>query len=315
MTVRAEIPCVTILLATYNGAEFLSEQLQSYLEQSHKCWRLLASDDGSVDATPDILKAFQAENSDRVVEVVNGPSTGVTQNFLSLLLRVAEPAATEFTAFSDQDDRWLPHKLERALAQLADVPSDQPALYCSRSWVCDAALTRLHHTRHYPRSASFPNALIENIAQGHTIVLNAAATRLAQQTAFSAKDVYAHDWWLYLLISGAGGRVIYDSEPGTLYRQHGTNQIGDGTRLRSRLTQPVAVMKGTFRHRVDGNLAALRQVADQLKPEHRRMLDDFDRARQSNGMTRFWRLMQLGVYRQTFRGQLGFWGAACLGKV
>ena len=114
-------PRVFILLSSYNGAVYLHEQLQSLTAQSHPYWTLYWRDDGSSDATVDILYDFAASiGSDRCVRVPDPTSRiGPTASFITIL-RAAVPAMQEgdYVAFADQDDVWLPDKLARGLAAL-----------------------------------------------------------------------------------------------------------------------------------------------------------------------------------------------------
>ena len=107
---------VTILMCTKNGAAFLDNQLKSIADQTHAKWTLFVSDDGSTDATGNILKRF-ADSHEQKTAVRNGPGKGVSANFLSL---ATDPAIdADYFAFSDQDDVWYEDKLARARAGLA----------------------------------------------------------------------------------------------------------------------------------------------------------------------------------------------------
>ena len=101
-------PRVAILLCTYNGAQFLAEQLDSLEAQVHQNWVVIASDDGSTDQTLEILRQYQAKWSPRKLTIRSGPQKGFCQNFLSL---TADPEIrADYYAFCDQDDVWLPNK-------------------------------------------------------------------------------------------------------------------------------------------------------------------------------------------------------------
>ena len=69
-------PSVAILMGTYNGAQFISEQLHSIVNQSHTHWSLVVSDDDSTDQTPQILAGYQAELGQQKLRVQRGPSAG-----------------------------------------------------------------------------------------------------------------------------------------------------------------------------------------------------------------------------------------------
>lgn len=304
---------VTILMAVRNGAAHLPAQLDSLVAQTHSDWSLVASDDGSRDDSRAILQRFATDQAaHHPVLVTDGPGQGFVRNFLSLLAR---PDLSGPVALSDQDDIWLPHKLQRALAQLSAVPPGQPALYCSRrvNWWPES--DRRHLSRRYARPPAFANALVENIAPGNTIVLNAAAVALARTTAASAMDVPFHDWWLYLLISGVGGQVIHDPEPGLLYRQHARNVLGQGEGFRAGLAVKQEVLRGSYATRIERNLQALDRIAEQLTPQNRQQLHAFQQARKAGIFARLARIRRAGVYRQNFLARFGFWGAVCFGRV
>lgn len=304
---------VHILMGVYNGADFLPEQLASFVEQTHCRWHLIASDDGSRDESRDVLAAFESDlakqsASTRSMEIIRGPENGGAANFLHLIRHLARSGRqANWVAFSDQDDVWFPTKLERAIERLARVGSDQPALYCGRSLVTREDLTAPRLSVPRPRPPSFRNALVQNIAAGNTILLNPAATRLVCAAAPYVDAVVVHDWWLYQLVTGAGGQVIHDNEPGLFYRQHEANQIGVNDGLRARLKRLNQVLGGEFRtwNRING--AALSATSDWLTPENRALLRDFNRLRDLSLFSRLQLLRQMGLYRQTRASTLALW--------
>jgi len=218
-------PRVVILLATYNGGAFLSDQLQSFLAQTHPNWVLFWRDDGSSDGTVAIMEAFASQHG-RCVQVTDPPGRlGATAQFLSLL-RAVHPTLTpdDIVAFSDQDDVWLPCKLSRGAAVLAAAKPDVPALYCARLVVVDAGLRRIRNSNKPRRVPDFPTSLAQNIAAGCTIMLSRKAVALVADSA--APPTTFHDWWCYLLITAVGGVCLYDDHDVILYRQHDGNAVG-----------------------------------------------------------------------------------------
>ena len=304
---------ITILMGVYNGADMLAAQLHSFADQSDTDWRLVCSDDGSSDTSGDVIATFATKVAQEVMQTV-GPGRGFAANYMSMIANL-EPDCGP-VAFADQDDVWLADKLERARMALAEADPARPALYCARRWVWQESDDTRVATPVPARTPSFRNALIENIAPGNTIVLNAVAARLARQAAARTGDVFAHDWWLYLLITGAGGQVIVDKgAPCLLYRQHGNNVIGGETGARAQVARKLKVLQGAFRARLAGNLAAMAAIDDLLTPENARLAQAFETARQSALPTRLAGLARVRPYRQTPLGNIGFWGAAVLGRV
>lgn len=300
-------------MAVRDGAAHLPAQLDSLVAQTHADWHLIASDDGSTDDSVAILDAF-AQATGRVTRL-RGPGQGAAANFLFLLRYLAETGSNPgILAFADQDDVWLPHKLTRALTQLERV-SEGPALYCSRAWITGADLSGRRLSAARPRPPGFGNALVQNIAQGATIVLNPAAARLAGAAAARIKTVPLHDAWLYALVTGAGGRVVHDDTPGLLYRQHGGNQIGAAEGTRARLTRLARLLSGHDAAERGGTLAALRATPDLLTEANRARLHGLTALPDLSWPARLRALRWLGLYRQGRAATLSLWLAALLNRL
>lgn len=307
-------PEVLILLALRDGERYLGAQLESFLAQEHAHWSLLASDDGSHDGGPGMIGEFAATRAEgRDVRLIEGPRQGFAQNFLHLL-RAARPEVP-VVALSDQDDVWLPGKLARGVAALTAAPADMPALYCANWDLCDADLGRRRPHAPFRRPPSFANALVQNVAAGNSIMLNRAGLDLLQQASAAGAGVAWHDWWIYQMVSGAGGRIIYDPEPQVLYRQHDGNAIGGNHTLRARLARAGMMMRGRYRDWNGRNVAALSAARQWLTAENRARLADFARAREAGPIERWRLLRRAGVYRQRRLDNGMFWLAAALGRL
>ena len=304
---------VCILLGLFNGADTLSEQLDSLAAQSHTDWSLIISDDGSQDNWFDIVAAFAAQHSDGRTWVTRGPAKGFAANFLSLAC-LAGPMVP-FAAFCDQDDVWLPHKIARALSHLNTVPNGVPAVYVSRTMICNQALEKERPSLLYKKPPSFKNALVQSIGGGNTMVLNRAALDLLQDTAPRAAGIIAHDWWVYQLISGVGGHVIYDKTPTLLYRQHGSNMIGANDTWRAQIQRVNRLLKGQFQSWNDANIAALNRVRAWLSKDSIATLDQFQIARSAGMFARLAALYRSGVTRQRRRGTLALLLATVLNRL
>jgi glycosyltransferase involved in cell wall biosynthesis len=209
---------VNVLLATYNGARFLREQLKSLEYQTRPPHRITIRDDGSTDETISILSEWAAGRSGACL--LRGPRLGVTKNFFALLASADEDS--EYFAFCDQDDFWLPEKLERAVLALRQGRADEPLLYCSRVELVDENLRHLGLSR-VPKRVGFGSALVENIAIGCAMVLNRTARNLVCERL--PQGALLHDWWCYLTIA-ALGKIIFDETPTLKYRQHANNEVG-----------------------------------------------------------------------------------------
>ncbi len=215
---EAKMPRVCVLLSTYNGARFLGEQLDSLAGQAGVEVMLHARDDGSKDATVDILRA-RAGRWPELACLTPGTNLGPALSFLELLRTAPDDA--DYYAFCDQDDVWLPDKLARAVATMAGTPG--PALYCSNVALVDETLVPLGQAPDH-RDTRFAHLLFENIAFGCTTVLDRAARDLVKSRD-PGDSAVMHDWWCGLVVA-AFGVVHYDARPGVLYRQHRGNVVG-----------------------------------------------------------------------------------------
>jgi len=192
---------VTIVLSTFNGEAYLPEQLESFVQQTHEKWRLYWRDDGSRDTTVAILHDFAARQpAGRVRDFCDDQGQlGISASFLKLLQAVP---AEDFVAFADQDDVWMPQKLERGLRALSRDDADLPALYCARQILADEGLAPLRESQIFPEPPGFPQALTQNIATGCTVMLNPAAARLVA-CSLPPKSTL-HDWWSYIVVTASG---------------------------------------------------------------------------------------------------------------
>jgi glycosyltransferase involved in cell wall biosynthesis len=293
---------VTILMATRNGARHLPEQLASLVVQTHRDWSLWASDDGSTDATRAILAEF---GESRPVRIVEGPQRGAAANFLSLLCHPdLEPG---HVALADQDDVWLKGKLARALRRMGGGDG-RPTLYAAESLVTDADLRPRRVSRADAGRAGFGNALVQNLFGGHTTVLDPAAHALVR-AAGVPEGVAFHDWWIYQLVAGAGGRLILDPAPMALYRVHGGSSFGaSGFGRRARM-----VLGREFGAMMEAQAEALWRVRHLLRPEAVEVLDAFRSAPRA-GPARVAALRRLGIARASPRGTAALMAGALFGR-
>lgn len=219
---------VDILLATYNGERFLSEQLESIFSQTFRDWRLIVRDDGSTDATTHMLCELESKNPARVkVLPMNEAAQGACDNFSALLRHAAAP----YIMFCDQDDVWLPDKIEVTMSAMKSLERqhgvDVPLLVHTDLKVVDEELNVLGdslwaYQQTSPKHTSLNRLLMQNNATGCTIMINSALRELAQPIP---KEARMHDWWL-ILVAGTFGKIGYVSEATILYRQHGRNDSG-----------------------------------------------------------------------------------------
>jgi glycosyltransferase involved in cell wall biosynthesis len=220
---------VEILLATYQGARFLEEQLDSVLAQTHPHWTLVARDDGSSDETSAILQRYAARDPGRIrVLSTEGRRLGAMGNFSALL----DASTAQHVMFCDQDDVWLPEKIALTLARMqaaeAAHGASRPVLVHTDLRVVDEALLpiadsmwRFQQTDP-ARLATLPRALLQNFVTGCTAMVNRP---LLAEALPIPREARMHDWWLALVALKFG---VVESVPTAtiLYRQHGKNERG-----------------------------------------------------------------------------------------
>jgi glycosyltransferase involved in cell wall biosynthesis len=307
-------PGVVILMAVYNGAPYLAEQLASLARQHHRSWRLVSADDGSQDDSRRVLEDFA--RAGHSVAILDGPKAGPAQNFLGLIRAAPQfLAATDWLAFSDQDDVWTPERLSAGLVALTDVPADRPAMAFGKTFVTDAELGNPRLSAPRPRPPGFRNALVQNIAAGNTLLLNPAAARLICAAAMEIDDLVIHDWWIYQIVTGAGGVSCHIEQPLLYYRQHSGNSIGANDSLRASLYRLWRMLRGDFRQWNSTNIAALEQSWHRLTPENQSVLHRFATARQQGALRRMLCIRNLGLYRQSRSGQISLWLAALMNRL
>lgn len=302
---------MAILLCTYNGARFLAEQLDSLEAQTHQNWVVIASDDGSTDQTLEILQQYQTKWTAGKLTIRSGPQKGFCQNFLSL---ACDPEIkADYYAFCDQDDVWLPKKLEKAIAILLAHCNAEVLMYCGRTIYIGELGERIEESPKFVHPKSFRNALVQCVAGGNTMVYDYKVKLLIEEAG--VVDVSSHDWWLYQLVSGNGGGVYFDETPLVKYRQHLNVLVGRNTGFIARFKRLMMVMNGEFRLMIGKNLNAIEINANLLTRENREIFYLFKRLRNQKLRDRFRLIEVCGIYRQSWQGTISLWIATLFKKI
>lgn len=227
-------PRIEVLLAAFDGASYIEEQLNSILNQTIADIRILVSDDGSRDGTRGILERYEKQYPGRVVCVYR-PKEGKYQNRGK---RIPAPAMNffwlmsqakgDYVLLSDQDDAWLPEKVEKLLKRMKEIETtDIPALVFSDMEVADARLKPISpsffaYSRCNPKRLSLSELLVENPVTGGALMMNRPLTELASRIP---QACFMHDWWIALCAS-CFGEIDCVKEPLSRYRQHESNTLG-----------------------------------------------------------------------------------------
>jgi glycosyltransferase involved in cell wall biosynthesis len=298
-----------VLMSTCNGAPWLQAQLDSLVAQTHRDWSLWVSDDGSTDGTRALLDRFDKKMPGRLMQVVDGPRQGSAANFLSLICDPDLPPGP--VVLADQDDVWLPDKMCRALAALAD--DTQPAGYAARYHVSDSTLSRHRLSPLWRRGPSFGNALVQNIMSGHSTALNGPALALIRQAG--RVQVPHHDWWIYQLLSGAEAHIHLDTTPVLFYRQHAGNLVGTREGMRGRLARLAMIRQNRLSNWIGQNVEALKGAHDLLTPRSRACLETFCTLSSLPSHSRPAAMRRAGIIRQTHAESGLIYALSALGRL
>ncbi len=222
-------PSVEILLATYNGGLFISEQLESLAQQTYNNWRLIVRDDGSSDLTLEQVAVFAKQYPGKVEIICDQKgSLKAVGNFAELL----QQSSADYIMFCDQDDVWMPTKIEHSLRRMLELEEvnsrDTPILVHTDLKVVNIELEVLANSfwqyqhiipefgKHWTR------LLLQNVVTGCTVMLNKALRDIALPIP---QQAIMHDWWL-ALVAAIFGTVSDVHQQTVLYRQHGMNDTG-----------------------------------------------------------------------------------------
>lgn len=220
---------VDILLAVYNAETYLKQQLESVYNQTHRDWHLIIGDDCSSDNSAGILAVEEQLHRPQVrILESGGANLGASQNFARLMAHSTSP----YLMLCDQDDVWLPDKVEATLAKMKEMEGvygkDTPILVHTDLKVVDESLRVVSDSLwKYQLSdpvggSSLNRLLLQNVATGCTVMINRPLLDLALPIPEKA---VMHDWWL-ALVASAFGKIGHIDKATILYRQHGANDTG-----------------------------------------------------------------------------------------
>jgi glycosyltransferase involved in cell wall biosynthesis len=303
---------VAVLIATFNGADFLQSQIDTLARQTVAKIDVHVSDDGSKDCSRTILEQAAQDWKKGNFSIVDGPRRGFAENFRSLVTNSSSDA--DYFAFCDQDDLWDEDKLAEALEWLAAQDETRPALFCSRTRTITIDGREIGFSRLFPRMPSFRNALVQSLAGANTMVMNRAAWNVMREACRRTRFV-SHDWWCYQIVTGVGGTVHYSPVAKIAYRQHPTNVVGENKSWRARIARLRYLMEGRFSRWNEMNLAALGACEDMLTADALKVVGLFQQSRNGTLFARIFALLRSGLYRQTVYGQIGLYVACVLKKL
>lgn len=239
---------IAILLAAYNGHKYIREQLDSLFAQSFKNWILYVRDDGSTDDTLAILHEYAGKYGHIVICDNGNRHLGARDSFMNLLEQVDSP----YYMFMDEDDIWLPHKIENEYRAINKLEAEKPALVLTNLKLVDGNLNVTAESfwkinKFSPHIFnSFRYQAYLGYATGCTMMFN----KEAKDASFPMPD-YApmHDWWVTVAVYRNKGNITFIAEPQMLYRKHGDNTTGDfvASQAGKSMTERIAECRAQYR--------------------------------------------------------------------
>ena len=220
---------IAVLLSSYNGEKYISEQIKSVFEQKDVEVTLFIRDDGSTDNTRTILKKFENHEKCRIFYERN---VGVVKSFFSLLVKAE---GYDYYSFCDQDDVWESDKLKIAIETLKKCTGNYK-MYYSKTLPVDCNLIPLRQRNENPdeeHDFNLRELMLRNNAIGCTMVINDKLRN--KLISCLPENVIMHDHWIYIVTRALGGDVAYDRIPHVKYRQHDSNVVGHKMNIKAKL--------------------------------------------------------------------------------
>lgn len=215
---------ILVMMSTYNGEGHLNEQIDSILNQKtkHEVY-IRIRDDGSKDGTCRIIDEYIVKHPGKI-ELIKGENIGYNASFFYL---IQNAFGFDYYSISDQDDVWLYDKLQVACDAIDSVKDNIPVLYASTSYLVHDDMIPYGTTRKKEREMSMYNTIVQNICPGHTQVMNNKLIELLREP-IDTSQIYVYDSWIQN-VANLYGKILFDNDPHTYYRQYEGNQLGSGT--------------------------------------------------------------------------------------
>lgn len=228
MKYRSNDKSVLVLLSTYNGEKYLSEQLESLFRQQGVNLFILVRDDGSSDSTLKILNEYSSDHHN--ITILSEDNIGCALSFNRLMsYAYTVMAKFDYYAFCDQDDVWDEDKLFRAVVNLDKYEKKSLRLYTSAYRVVDENLN-FQYNQNFSYRHSLGEALMMINTMGCTQVFSKElleqAIKRSNIEESNSTDMPNHDGWMYLTAITLNSNIYHDSNPHINYRQHGNNVVG-----------------------------------------------------------------------------------------
>lgn len=298
---------ICIIMAVYNGEQYLEEQIDSILQNSCQNFTLHIFNDHSQDHSQKIIEEYVQTYPGRIFGHHHNDNHGVIRNFLE----GTQVMDADYYMFCDQDDVWLPHKIKHTLQAMKKWEAeagDKPCVIFGDARTVDQNLREIapsfQRQSGYHTDALDPaHILMENKLIGCTIMFNRPLQQIL--TEFPT-EIRMHDWWI-ALIGSFLGKIVYLDEPLLLYRQHGGNVVGGSSftaYFRNRLFHLSKQREALYQTCAQAQ-AFLKIYRDELSPEQTNLLHNFATLPEVNWFARRYRILHYRFLKSGILRNLG----------
>ncbi|BCN32043.1 glycosyltransferase family 2 protein [Anaeromicropila herbilytica] len=289
---------IGIIMATYNGEKYLTEQIESILSNTYTNWKLSIYDDGSTDSTLSIIADYEKRYPDKIKGYQNPKNLGVKLNFLHALKNSNE----DYVMCCDQDDVWLPEKIQLTYQKMLELEKkypNKPNTVYTDAKIVDENLNVMQSSFYKTsnldvRKVDLPHLLMENKLLGCTIMVNKEVITKLE----IPQNLRMHDWWIGLL-SACFGNIAFLKQPTILYRQHAANVIGGQGKL-AYLTNRISSLnkqKNVIKDTEEQAEQFYKLYKNSLSENQRNMIKQFARLHKENWMKRRYIAIKYGFLK------------------
>lgn len=302
---------VALLLSTYNGEKYISELLTSLVNQSYQNFLLYIRDDGSSDKTPFYIKQFCKQHENVIfLNDGNRENLGVIQSFSYLLEIALRNTKIDYFMFVDQDDVWLPHKVEFSLGKIQQMErnygTNKSLLFHTDLEVVNDNLEQLSssfwkYQKLNPTRSKLYQLLVQNNVTGCTMIINRS---LAEMVVPIPSGVIMHDWWI-ALVATAFGKIGWSNKTTIQYRQHSHNSVGAKKlfsikNMFNKINEPSVIGKTIVQTEIFFQI-----YKDKLSDEYRKVLEDYVMLKTSKRIRRITIVCKRNFYKHGWFRNIG----------
>ena len=316
---------VTVLLCTYNGEDYVREQIQSILDQDYRDFEILVSDDGSRDRTLDIVRDLMAEHPEKIKLIEQNPANGSAEKHFLKLITEKMYGEAQYIMLSDQDDVWHSDKMRKTVMEMqaleAIYGADKPMLVHCDSEVVDQQLNAISssyvaYQKMTPERKHLNQLLVQNNVVGGALMMNRALAGFVEKVP---EHCVMHDQWI-ALVAAAFGEIRFIPESLYMYRQHGNNVLGaeKGSRIMEILGRfGIGRKDGLSKAEMDEHSRKVysemfmqaecfkEMYGDRLSPEQKEMLEKFVSIPKKSRVGKILTIMECGFTYNMFHRTVG----------